>query len=73
MRKIKIHVSLLEDGKSVCPEDSTCCQLMDQSFGCCPFQDGNCCSDHVSLVEQREEREERIIILDPLLSLGLFL
>ncbi|XP_068118179.1 progranulin-like [Hyperolius riggenbachi] len=34
------------DGSSECPNDATCCQMSDQSWGCCPLQQAICCSDH---------------------------
>ncbi|KAJ8345434.1 hypothetical protein SKAU_G00296270 [Synaphobranchus kaupii] len=34
------------DGKE-CPDLTTCCQLSDGSYGCCPFPNAVCCSDHL--------------------------
>lgn len=31
--------------KNVCAEETTCCQRTDGEYGCCPYPDGNCCSD----------------------------
>lgn len=28
-----------------CPEGTTCCKLVDGSFGCCPYAEAACCSD----------------------------
>jgi hypothetical protein len=33
------------DGSS-CPNDNTCCQLESGSYGCCPYPQATCCSDH---------------------------
>ncbi|CAF1261304.1 unnamed protein product [Adineta steineri] len=35
------------DEKSLCPEETTCCQLNDGSYGCCPYPDASCCSDKI--------------------------
>ncbi|XP_055983198.1 progranulin [Sorex fumeus] len=35
------------DGRSVCPDDTTCCQLPNGTYGCCPMPNAICCSDHV--------------------------
>ncbi|KAI1896514.1 hypothetical protein AGOR_G00095560 [Albula goreensis] len=34
-------------GKSRCPDHKTCCQLPSGVYGCCPYQDAVCCSDHL--------------------------
>eukprot|EP00003_Mantamonas_plastica_P018308 TRINITY_DN2_c0_g1_i1.p2 TRINITY_DN2_c0_g1~~TRINITY_DN2_c0_g1_i1.p2 ORF type:complete len:277 (+),score=48.23 TRINITY_DN2_c0_g1_i1:56-832(+) len=34
------------DGKSQCPTGSTCCQLTSGGYGCCPYVNASCCSDH---------------------------
>ncbi|XP_076437129.1 progranulin-like [Babylonia areolata] len=31
----------------MCPDGDTCCLLASGSYGCCPFSDAVCCSDHV--------------------------
>ena len=31
-----------------CDDTDTCCLLSSNSFGCCPDQGGNCCSDYSS-------------------------
>ncbi|CAD5207406.1 unnamed protein product [Bursaphelenchus okinawaensis] len=33
------------DGKSVCPSETTCCDLGEGAFGCCPVPDAVCCED----------------------------
>ncbi|KAG8191513.1 hypothetical protein JTE90_019577 [Oedothorax gibbosus] len=30
-----------------CPDSSTCCQTLDQSYGCCPLENAVCCDDHI--------------------------
>ncbi|XP_073428936.1 progranulin isoform X1 [Dendrobates tinctorius] len=35
------------DGKSECPSDATCCQVSDQTWGCCPMPQATCCNDHL--------------------------
>lgn len=35
------------DGESECPDGSTCCQLSDQQWGCCPLEKAICCEDHL--------------------------
>lgn len=35
------------DNLSECPEGSTCCQMNDGSYGCCPILNAVCCDDHV--------------------------
>ncbi|KAL6094400.1 grn [Pungitius sinensis] len=35
------------DETSVCPDRTTCCQMADGSYGCCPLPNAVCCSDHV--------------------------
>ncbi|CAF4274823.1 unnamed protein product, partial [Rotaria sordida] len=33
------------DDKSFCPEETTCCQLNNNSYGCCPCNQASCCLD----------------------------
>ncbi|KAJ8254234.1 hypothetical protein COCON_G00208460 [Conger conger] len=35
------------DGVSECPDETTCCQLPDRTWGCCPLPQAVCCSDHL--------------------------
>ncbi|CAG03026.1 unnamed protein product [Tetraodon nigroviridis] len=35
------------DGKSSCSEGATCCQLTSGEYGCCPYPQAVCCSDHL--------------------------
>nr|DBA22225.1 TPA: hypothetical protein GDO54_013272 [Pyxicephalus adspersus] len=35
------------DQVSECPSGTTCCQMPDESWGCCPLEQATCCSDHV--------------------------
>ncbi|KAG7492363.1 hypothetical protein MATL_G00013380 [Megalops atlanticus] len=34
-------------GRSKCSDHSTCCQLTSGLYGCCPYPDAVCCSDHL--------------------------
>ncbi|XP_062270247.1 granulin b [Platichthys flesus] len=34
-------------GKSSCPESYTCCLLIGGDYGCCPYEQAVCCSDHL--------------------------
>uniref|UniRef100_A0A8C7ZWR7 Granulin b n=1 Tax=Oryzias sinensis TaxID=183150 RepID=A0A8C7ZWR7_9TELE len=38
---------LCPDQRSMCPDGTTCCQLNNGSFGCCPLPNAVCCSDHM--------------------------
>ncbi|XP_045693507.1 progranulin [Phyllostomus hastatus] len=38
---------LCPDGRSLCPDDSTCCELPSGQYGCCPIPNAICCSDHL--------------------------
>ncbi|CAF3737356.1 unnamed protein product [Rotaria socialis] len=33
--------------KSICPEETTCCELNDHSYGCCPYRQASCCSNKI--------------------------
>uniref|UniRef100_A0A4Q8K3E5 U94-Liphistoxin-Lth1a_1 n=1 Tax=Liphistius thaleban TaxID=1905330 RepID=A0A4Q8K3E5_9ARAC len=35
------------DGKTTCPDKTTCCQLPNGDYGCCPSPNAVCCSDHI--------------------------
>lgn len=35
------------DKKSSCPDQTTCCQMINGTYGCCPMPNAVCCSDHV--------------------------
>ena len=35
------------DNLSECPADTTCCQLDDGQYGCCPIPNALCCTDHI--------------------------
>ncbi|MFT7809522.1 Granulins precursor-like [Arapaima gigas] len=35
------------DGKSRCPDGTTCCQMTSGSYGCCPYPNAMCCADHI--------------------------
>ncbi|KAJ8414445.1 hypothetical protein AAFF_G00053150 [Aldrovandia affinis] len=34
-------------GKSKCPDHTTCCELTSGLYGCCPYPNAVCCSDHL--------------------------
>ncbi|XP_034050285.1 granulin b isoform X2 [Thalassophryne amazonica] len=34
-------------GKSSCPDSYTCCMLTSRDWGCCPYPEAVCCSDHL--------------------------
>ncbi|XP_077316143.1 progranulin isoform X1 [Lithobates pipiens] len=48
--KLQTSVQVLRtpcrDGSS-CPDGSTCCELGEHSFGCCPLISAVCCGDHI--------------------------
>ncbi|XP_061079179.1 neurogenic locus notch homolog protein 1-like isoform X2 [Conger conger] len=47
--KEKVHTGAImcPDGVSECPDETTCCQLPDRTWGCCPLPQAVCCSDHL--------------------------
>lgn len=45
-------VILCPDRHSECPNDSTCCELPDGKYGCCPMPNAICCSDHTHCCPQ---------------------
>ncbi|XP_067412373.1 progranulin [Emydura macquarii macquarii] len=40
------------DQKSACPDGTTCCQLPNSQYGCCPLQNAVCCSDRLHCCPQ---------------------
>ncbi|XP_058859197.1 progranulin-like isoform X4 [Acipenser ruthenus] len=34
------------DGKSQCPDGTTCCRMPSGQYGCCPIPNAVCCTDH---------------------------
>uniref|UniRef100_A0A6B0VG21 Putative low-density lipoprotein receptor n=1 Tax=Ixodes ricinus TaxID=34613 RepID=A0A6B0VG21_IXORI len=42
--KVRLTDHKCPDGAE-CNDDQTCCELADQSYGCCPYRDAVCCSD----------------------------
>ncbi|XP_025717515.2 progranulin isoform X3 [Callorhinus ursinus] len=38
---------LCPDGRSQCPDGSTCCELPSGKYGCCPMPNAICCWDHL--------------------------
>ncbi|CAF1308822.1 unnamed protein product [Adineta steineri] len=45
LTKLSISTIQCPDEKSFCPEETTCCELTDGSYGCCPYLQASCCSD----------------------------
>ncbi|XP_068610498.1 LOW QUALITY PROTEIN: granulin b [Brachionichthys hirsutus] len=43
--KESVKAVLCPDQESECPDETTCCQLPDGSWGCCPLPKGICCED----------------------------
>jgi len=43
---LKIVTSTTCKDDSICPENSTCCQLK-TGYGCCPYENATCCSDGI--------------------------
>ncbi|KAM4524352.1 granulin b isoform 1-T2 [Odontesthes bonariensis] len=41
----KVKAVICPDQESECPDDTTCCQLPDGSWGCCPLPKAVCCED----------------------------
>lgn len=41
----RIKAVICPDQQSECPDDTTCCQLLDGSWGCCPLPKAVCCED----------------------------
>ncbi|KAK0150480.1 Granulin [Merluccius polli] len=35
------------DSLIMCPDQTTCCQMVNGSYGCCPMPNAMCCSDHL--------------------------
>lgn len=63
---------LCPDGFSSCPDTSTCCQLADKRWACCPMSEAVCCADHThccphetvcNLAQQTCERQQQVIAL----------
>jgi len=42
-----VQVVKCPDGKSECPDGTTCCKLQTGQFGCCPMAKAVCCSDQI--------------------------
>eukprot|EP00045_Choanoeca_perplexa_P010142 m.101489 g.101489 ORF g.101489 m.101489 type:complete len:370 (-) comp15173_c0_seq2:1119-2228(-) len=34
------------DSQTTCSSNTTCCKRTDSTYGCCPFADGQCCTDN---------------------------
>ncbi|XP_073539292.1 progranulin isoform X5 [Phyllobates terribilis] len=35
------------DDETACPDETTCCRLESGEWGCCPYEQAVCCSDHL--------------------------
>ncbi|XP_034716513.1 granulin b isoform X4 [Etheostoma cragini] len=46
-RRIENNPVICPGGKSSCPESFTCCLLTSGDYGCCPYTEAMCCSDHI--------------------------
>ncbi|MGH0168892.1 UNVERIFIED_CONTAM: hypothetical protein FKN15_072131 [Acipenser sinensis] len=42
----KVESVACPDGKSQCPDGTTCCRMPSGQYGCCPLPNAVCCSDH---------------------------
>ncbi|XP_069094009.1 progranulin isoform X19 [Pleurodeles waltl] len=42
-----VNAIVCPDGESECPNESTCCEMPDHSWGCCPMPQATCCEDKV--------------------------
>ncbi|XP_066484930.1 progranulin isoform X2 [Tiliqua scincoides] len=40
------------DDRTSCPDGTTCCRLASGQWGCCPFAQAVCCSDHIHCCPQ---------------------
>ncbi|XP_029953604.1 granulin b [Salarias fasciatus] len=43
--QLSLKAVVCPDQESECPDDTTCCQLLDGSWGCCPLAKAVCCED----------------------------
>ncbi|KAK2165648.1 hypothetical protein LSH36_47g04018 [Paralvinella palmiformis] len=43
------------DNKTKCPDDTTCCPMLDGYYACCPFKNAKCCSDKLHCCPSDEE------------------
>lgn len=43
----KFDLIRCQNGENICPEEMTCCQTTNGTFGCCPFRQGTCCQDNI--------------------------
>uniref|UniRef100_A0A8B9JPQ9 Granulin n=1 Tax=Astyanax mexicanus TaxID=7994 RepID=A0A8B9JPQ9_ASTMX len=49
---IVLQAVVCPDQESECPDDTTCCQLPDGSWGCCPMPNAVCCEDKMHCCPQ---------------------
>ncbi|KAM9831231.1 granulin b [Neosynchiropus ocellatus] len=48
-----VKAVICPDLQSECPDDATCCQLPDHSWGCCPLIKAVCCKDRLHCCPER--------------------
>ena len=44
--EVLLKIITCQDG-GACEDDQTCCELSDGQYGCCPYENAVCCSDHL--------------------------
>ncbi|XP_014669886.1 PREDICTED: granulins-like [Priapulus caudatus] len=42
-----VKAVICPDGKSQCPDETTCCKMTTGQWGCCPLPNAVCCSDNI--------------------------
>ncbi|XP_063693192.1 uncharacterized protein LOC134825040 isoform X3 [Bolinopsis microptera] len=47
------------DSMMQCSDNQTCCSLTDGTFGCCPFKNATCCSDHIHCCPENLECDHK--------------
>ncbi|CAF4602157.1 unnamed protein product [Rotaria socialis] len=67
IRNLSLSLSTIQcsDEKSICPEETTCCELNDHSYGCCYSCDesGSRCIRHLNFIEKQNIKSQRLISL----------
>ncbi|XP_046864188.1 progranulin-like [Xenia sp. Carnegie-2017] len=43
----QVNSVICDAGSAECPDGSTCCKLLSGEWGCCPYENAVCCSDHL--------------------------
>ena len=41
-----VNEAVICDSKTSCSPMSTCCLMINGEYGCCPYDNGNCCGTH---------------------------